>query len=97
MAMTETTEGQATRLRRLEQITAQIQRLHNDIAMTHTAKQERKAQLYLNYPPSMSHGERQTRSSHETVDLDNEEFNLRAELDALKVEAEFIRTLIEVW
>lgn len=87
----------AQRLRRLEQITVRLQQLYGEVAMVHNAKAEQKAQLYQGYAPGTSHGERQARAAAETVNMDSDETSLRAEIDQLKEERDFIKFLVEVW
>lgn len=83
------------RLRRLEEIATQLSRLYVELAETKTKEREAKAQIYLNLPANMSHGERQARASHETVDMDSEVVKLVADIDSLREERDFLRLLVE--
>lgn len=83
------------RLHRLEAIATELSGLYRELAMTRSAEREAKAAIYLDLPPSMSHGERQARASHETVNMDSEVQQLNAQIQMLTEERDLLRLLVE--
>lgn len=85
----------AQRALRLEAVERDIIRKIGELVATKTAYEEQKANLYLSYPPSMSHGERQTRAGHEAVSMDTEVRTIMADLEQLREERDLLKFTIE--
>ncbi len=83
------------RMLRLSEISTVLSALYGDLARTKAMETETKANLYLGYPASMSHGERQARAAHETVGYDTEIRGLHAQIEQLKEEQSMLRFAVE--
>lgn len=83
------------RLHRLESIATELSRLYLELAEVKAAERQQKADTYLNLPPTISHGERQARASHEVVTFEVDVIKLNAEIQALQEERDMLRLLVE--